>query len=190
MTTCEKCQTLLCSGANAAAYRSAGERRVLTDLGGPGWCRRRPRWWHHTAGFLSPCTGEASAAQADVWIPNVSARTQSSWQRATRGTLCRTSVFWLSRRKRLITHVLTLQWGFNAVPEEFLHSLSNRELLSPAVKLSVEVGEVVHWSVNHITWAVRMNRCRKSKHTGTIENIHIHQLMSLTLTLISLGLFS
>lgn len=56
------------------------------------------------------------------------------------------------------------------VPEEFLHFLSNGELSTLLVKLSVEVWEVIRRPVSHITWAVRVHGYSILKHIKTIDN--------------------
>ena len=65
----------------------------MTDPEGPGWYRRWPRWWHHTAGFLSLCTWGASWVQADVWITSPSVSSQSIWRKQTRETPLKRSGF-------------------------------------------------------------------------------------------------
>lgn len=57
----------------------------------------------------------------------------------------------------------------NSVPEEFLHFLSNGELSTLLVKLSVKVWEVICRPVNHITWAVLVHGYSILRHIKTIE---------------------
>lgn len=93
-----------------------------------------------------------------------------TWSHSYRATLYSIKASQRQRTCDMKQFILTVWSDGESVPEVLLHSLSDGELSSLLVKLSVKVWEVVSRSVNHISGTVLRHGCDMQENIKTTEN--------------------